>query len=232
MKSCLLALALFGWWLPSQAQLGRGNGQVSTVTYKVPAFTGIEVGAAFTVELIQGETPSVRVQTDANLQPVITLTVIEGVLHVASQRDLRNPTQLKVTITNDRFASIQVGGSCQLTGSAPLYGSTLALTLRDAAQTELALAYDTCVVDLSGASRLSLTGSAQRATFTVSGVGVLAAYALAAEQVTASVSGAGSAQVHAQTALMAEVSGMGNVTYQGQPAVQQQVSGMGVIRKR
>jgi hypothetical protein len=221
----ILFAILVGMVLGGQAQVRGSQGKLSTRSYEVADFQALQIGGAFQVELTQksGNRPTVQIETDTDLHEHLEVEVIEGVLHVDTKGDFRNPTRLMLYVSNDQFREIQLSGANTLSSTTPLYGEALRLKLSGASEVDLAVDHDELEVYISGAGSVMLQGKSDKVAYVVSGVGSISAYALQANLVEVEVSGTGSAKVHATEALLAQVSGMGSVRYIGDPAVQKQI---------
>ena len=64
---------------PLLAQI-RGNGEITKQQHSVGNFDAITVGGARTVELTQGDSFSVEVETDSNIQEYVTVEVKNNTL--------------------------------------------------------------------------------------------------------------------------------------------------------
>jgi hypothetical protein len=86
-------------------------------------------------------------------------------------------------------------------------------------------------VNLSGASSFAASGSSTDLKLSISGVGSFEGAGLVCKNVSARISGAGSATLHPVDSLVAEISGTGSIKYYGNPRVTQSISGLGSVNK-
>jgi hypothetical protein len=89
---------------------------------------------------------------------------------------------------------------------------------------------DSLVISVQGAGRLEATGAVRQLTASIDGAGNADLARLVATDAEVAVNGAGRLQVHATGTLRAEVNGVGSITYQGNPQkVIPSVHGVGSI---
>jgi hypothetical protein len=86
-------------------------------------------------------------------------------------------------------------------------------------------------IDISGSGDVTVDGTADSQTVTVSGSGNYSGGDLVTRNSTAEISGSGNIAVNALDVLDAEISGSGNTTYTGDPQVRQTISGSGGLRR-
>lgn len=84
---------------------------------------------------------------------------------------------------------------------------------------------------LSGSGKFTLTGSADSASFRISGSGEVAAADLSTRTEEIHVSGSARASLQASESLDIRISGAGDISYKGNPKVHQSISGSGSIRQ-
>jgi hypothetical protein len=87
-------------------------------------------------------------------------------------------------------------------------------------------------IDISGSGDVTIDGTADSQTVTLSGSGDYGAGNLVSRNSSAEISGSGDVTVNALDTLEAEISGSGNAIYTGNPQVSQNISGSGELRRR
>jgi len=210
----------------------KGNGNVTTTDREVSAFDKLSLQGGYEVILIQGNTHSVKVETDENLQDKIEVSVSGDQLIVSTEKRIQSRTECKLYITSPDFHAIEVDGAAEITSDAPIKGDALAISVAGAAEIKLPLAYDDITADISGAGSLELKGSAESASFDISGAGNIETDELTVAHVEVSISGTGNANVNATEHLKASISGMGAISYKGNPTVDKQISGLGTLSRK
>jgi hypothetical protein len=231
LKTTITGLLLLALGFGSVQAQNKGNGNVITQERQVPEFTAIKVGCAINLILTQGETQSVKVQTDENLQDRIITKVSGGTLNL-SCGDIKNPTKMDVLVTTPNLTKLDASGASKVTGENTLKSEEFGLYVSGAAKVTLNLETGTLTnetsgaancdltvtaktmnSEISGAGNMKLTGTAEKHNTEVSGAGTLRALEFVTDQTYAEVSGAGNARVMARNQLKTDLSGAGTVTY-------------------
>jgi hypothetical protein len=192
----------------------RGSGNVTTETREVGAFTAIDVSGVGEVVIAQGDTDSLTVETDDNLQGVVLSEVRDNTLHLSmrSGTSLGYATRMTFTVTVKGLTQITLSGAATINASQ--------------------LSGDTLTVMHAGAGKVTTAGTMTEQRVTLSGAGSYDGAALASERATVDLSGMGSVVVNASKRLDATISGAGSIAYIGSPELYQQVTGVGSIRQR
>ncbi len=211
----------------------KGDGHVVTTTHPVDDFEAIELQGAFNnVVLVRGNDLVITMETDENLQDLYTIEVTNGVLSISSEREtILNPTRMDLTIVYPRLHSLRIGGACKLSSDGKVVAESFTLDISGAADLELEVDARSMRTQVSGAGNLNLHGQAGTHSIRLSGASNLDAKDLITDETSISLSGAGSATVHAATRLQASLSGIGKITYHGNPAETViDKSGLGSVR--
>jgi hypothetical protein len=94
-----------------------GNKNVVTQEREVPAFNGVDAGGALDVYIQVGETHSVKIETDENLQEKVTAEVNNDILKIKS-KGIKNPTKLNAYITLPELTWLKAGGATTIKGES------------------------------------------------------------------------------------------------------------------
>jgi len=195
----------------------RGSGVPATETRELDSFDRIEIGGAFklVVHVEPGAAQKLELTADDNLIGEIETRVVAGELDVGFGHSgvIRPKTAIRVEVWVPSLAVIDASGASTITVDG-LHGESFAL-------------------DLSGASRTTLSGAVEHFQIDSSGAAKLDAKGLQAKQAVVRLSGAGRAEVWASEQLDVRISGAGKVDYWGKPAVvNQEISGSGSLVDR
>ncbi len=187
-----------------------GSGTSKTEPRTAEAFSAIEVGGGFELQIRQGSPPSVNLTGDDNLLPLYRTEVRDGVLHVDTTEKVRPKVGPKLEVVVSSLTRVGVSGA--VSGSlTDLKGAALALDLSGAADLTLKGAVDSLKIEASGAADIDSTG-------------------LDAKVVEIGASGAGDLRVSATETLKVDVSGAADVKYKGDPKrVTKSISGVGSV---
>jgi hypothetical protein len=187
----------------------RGNGQITTESRPVSAFTRVIADGFYQLEWHPG-TPSLSITTDENLVSRIR-SVMEGdVLRIKLEDSIAPTHGVKIAISSPTLSGADLSGALEL----------------DASQ----LSGDKFALETSGAGKVTLAGKVNRFIGNLTGATKLRASDLVAQDVEISITGAGKADVSASNLLRAAITGAGKVSYSGHPkSVEKQIAGAGSI---
>jgi hypothetical protein len=188
----------------------QGSGSAKEESRSLPAFHGLEVDGAYSVRITCQKEQSVEISADDNLLPLILTEVQDGVLRVTSKKSICASAPMTLTIAVETLDLIRSSGANEFQVQN-LKGETLD-------------------VELSGSSTMTLDGAVDELKAKIDGASGLVAGELKAQQVSVAISGAGSAEVHADKRLQGDISGVGSIRYSGQPGeVVKNITGWGDI---
>ncbi len=210
----------------------RGDGNVVSTVHSVDHFENIDITGVFDVILEYGTDPVITLKTDENLQELIFIEVRGNVLHVGPTEDaIYNHTQMELHVVYPSLEQIHVGGACKLRANNPIYGDRLSFRVSGAADIDLEVNVNDLQTRVSGAGNLNFSGTTEKHNIMLSGASNLRAEELISKETRISMSGAGSAHVHASDRLQASLSGVGSIRYYGNPIdVKIDKSGLGSIK--
>jgi hypothetical protein len=157
-----------------------------------------------------GAPKRVVIRGDDNVLRLITTKVADGTLVVSQAGDFNSHRGVQVDVAIPSLVGVALSG----TGNLAVTG----------------VRADRFKVDLSGAGRLEVSGTARRVDASLTGVGDARLGRLLSTATHVVVSGTGSATVVATKSLDASVSGTGSVTYHGNPQhIKTNVTGTGAV---
>lgn len=209
----------------------KGNGNIIKQERQVESFTSINVGCAINLFISQGNTQTVEVEIDENLQEKLKTKVNNGVLNLSCD-NVRNPSKMNVYVTAPSIEKIDANAASVVKGLTPLTcenfnllasgASKVTLEIKansiyneasGASKQNLVIETDKLTNEISGASDVVISGTALEHMVDVSGAGKLKALEFVTDNTTAEISGAGNASVMARKQLKADLSGAGSLTY-------------------
>ncbi|TFW33780.1 head GIN domain-containing protein [Massilia horti] len=161
----------FQVYTPFSSNAVEGNGVAARDVRAVGSLQGLEVRGNMVVDVRVGPAPSLTVEADSNLLPLIRTETVGDTLRVSSERPLRSRTPIRITYTVPRLADLQSSGSGRVM-VAGLNGG--ALTVRS-----------------SGSGVTSLGGRVARLDARVSGSGGVDALGLESGSISLHGSGSG-----------------------------------------
>jgi hypothetical protein len=192
----------------------KGSGDLIKEKRTVSGFTGIDAGGAIKLDVVQADAFEVVVEADNNILPLIETRVSGKTLEIYMNDDYTySHTTIHVTVKLPKLESLDISGAsfAKATG----------------------INTERFTVGVSGASQLTLSGSASKLEIDLSGASELFADKLNSDVVTVDCSGASNCYVHANTSITMDASGASNVYYSGDPKnVVHETSGASRIAKR
>lgn len=192
-----------------------GSGHTVTKEYELSGFSKLAVGHAFQVEIAQAPKHSVAITVDDNLVEYLDVSKSGETLRIRFQPNInvRNAT-LKASVAMPELTGLDLSGAVRATVAG--FSSEKSLD-----------------VDLSGASKVGLRGSAGTLRISASGASHANLEEYRSGRTVVNVSGASHASVSPSGNLEAEASGASTVTYGGEPGdVKAHTSGASSVRKR
>jgi len=147
----------------------EGNGVAASDRRAVSALAGLAVEDALPVEVRVGAAPSLLVEADSSLLPLIRTETRGDTLHISSEKHLRSKTPIRIVYTVPSLSEVRASGASRV-DVRDLKGGPLD-------------------VRRSGSAELRLAGSVTSLNAVSSGSGLLDASALGAGSVDATLSG-------------------------------------------
>ena len=175
-----------------------GSGVSATEVRELRAFTGVDVGGVFQVEVTAGKDYAVEVEADENLLPHIKTEVEGGVLKISTEGRLKSSSPMRIRISAPAIDSLEASGACKI-AAADIKGAELR-------------------IDTSGASKVKVAGETELLTVDVSGASNIDAGALKAKDANVDASGASNVDVFVSGKLRSEASGASRISYAGNPS--------------
>lgn len=213
------------------------SGQIKTERREVSGFTGIALGIHGNVEIKQGTTEGVTIETDDNLIPLIRTTVEKGVLQIHwENRGTRiksdnSSHKINITVHAINLNRLALGGSGTLR-AAQLQTGDLSVSVGGSGNVRLdGLTAKKLVADIGGSGSIYAKGSVVSLTGAVGGSGGIRAEGLEAQDASLSMAGSGRATIWARDTLSIAIAGSGDVEYYGDPKVSTSKAGSGSVRR-
>ena len=213
-SACLLTIALLGLGSGCNrifAPKVVGSGVSATVTRSVAAFDRVKISGTSPLRFRPGPDYKVVLEGDDNLLPLYESTVSAGVLHLGFTggiHDLKSP--FRVSIEAPNLLSLDSSGA-------------LEAELED-------LSGDTFTLDVSGMTKVRMTGEVGKLRFDSAGTLEADAFGLKADHVYVDASGAANVRVTAVETIGVDIKGSGEVRYRGKPQItENKIAGAGKI---
>lgn len=229
-KIILALLFLTGIFVQTaQAQFRKDN--IVLEKRDISTFTELDVAGAFTIHLMETETPFLEIETNQNVMESIETVVQNGRLYITLKHGIKRVKAITIHLGFQELEEIELSGAVSLRSDAPLRTKHMKMDISGAARTEFELISDYTEVEIAGAASVFLCGKVTQADFQLEGAGKLIAPDMVVKEMNLEVSGAGKAKVHVLEELDVDVAGAAIVKYLGNPRIQRDVSGVASIRQ-
>lgn len=190
-----------------------GNGIMIEEVREIEAFSELSLAGSYSVKVIIGEEPSLKIKGEENLLPLIR-TMNSGEELIIEPTQKISPTKgMELHITTPKLVAISTSGASSIE-AGPITAEKFEASL-------------------VGSDTLYVVGEADELELSLSGAGKIHANELKARKVSISVTGAGTADVYASESLEAGVTGVGTIDYYGNPKdVNTSITGIGAINRQ
>lgn len=198
-----------------------GSGNPLTEKFEAKGFTKVEVHNAFDVDITRGDEFDVSVTADDNLMPFVKVTTDGSTLTVSVDRgkNLRPRAGLKVAVTMPALEGVCLNGACSGSVKGFKGGKDLKIEVQGASTLRGEVHAGKLQVVASGASTVTLRGTADECDADGSGASKVQLGDLDVARANVQLSGASSGTVHATDKLDYDVSGASSLDYRGRPAL-------------
>ncbi len=203
----------------NQALTVRGSGVPTVAERTVPPFTSVAVhgDGDLVVTQVEGATPTLRIEGDDNLVPLVDTSVEGGQLEIEARwgwlRSLDPAVPLRFFVTVPELTALRVDGNARAS-AASLVAPELSVTVNGGGSCRIGnLETERLTASINGGGDLEVAGSAGVQAVSVNGAGDYHARRLTSRTATVTVNGAGGAIVAASERLDLTVNGAGSIGY-------------------
>ena len=204
----------------------------SEKTFAISGFTKINAGDAHQITIAKGNEFSIKANGCTGDLNDLELTVDGNhILDIRYKNYKQNRYRVDFLITMPQLIAANLSGAAK--GTIHGFGgqnSVIRTVLSGASECTVTGTGINAAIDLSGASRLFLSGHTESLYGNISGASLLEAYDVAATEVDISVSGSSKAYVRPLEVFFAEATGSSHIYYKGNPVTKHfETSGNGRI---
>lgn len=211
----------------------HGAGPIVTQDIDIAAFHTFRSFGNFNIVLKEGDEISVQAETQENIIPFITTSVVDSVWDVNLQNGCYNDYQLTIYITHPSIKEFGILGSGNITILNRLDSiDNLYIYIGGSGNIQ---ANDSLIIssnlyaDISGSGNIILKGSVPNQNISIPGAGNYSAFDLLSEDCTITIPGSGNVMVNVSNTMDVFISGSGTVSYIGEPDITQTITGSGEI---
>jgi len=210
-----------------------GSGTLKTEVREVSGFTGIALSLSGSVEIRQGGSEGVTIETDDNILPLIETVVENATLKIRpTTRNTSFSTKtLKIVVNARNLERIDIAGTGDIHAEA-LKVANLKAGISGAGDLRIkSLEADTLSVSIAGSGDFEAGGRAASVRANIAGSGDIKAGKLDAKAVEINIAGSGDATVWARNTLKVSIAGSGDVQYYGDAQLQNSIWGSGSVKR-
>ncbi len=210
----------------------KGNGDVTTKTRSVAAFTGIQTCCSFYVEVSKGA-PGVRVEAESNLQEYVKTEVSGGRLTIGftDNINISNHEPVRVYVTMNELDYVKASSSSRIEFSGAFRGNDLEVKVSSSADiVGLDFSGEDIRLEASSSGKIELAGSGESIRAKASSSGRIKAGDCRVKRGRAAASSGGGIYLYVTEQLDADASSGGTVRYGGSPRVDSDTSSGGSVR--
>lgn len=110
----------------------KGNKNVTTIETSIDDFNTIRFGEKFEIELIQGETSSVEIETDENLHDIIQFSVEDSILSFKTSAKIQSSKRLNITVRfTEILHKIEINNDAEISAVNTIRNNNLELIIND-----------------------------------------------------------------------------------------------------
>ncbi|MHA8062521.1 head GIN domain-containing protein [Aquirufa aurantiipilula] len=206
--------------------------------FKVSGFQNLDLGQAFEIKVSKGSAYSLAAY--GRQEDVDDLEVdIDGNTLKVSYKDRnwgfnwgKNRKRVRLVITMPRLANADFSGACRVDVDGFANEEQMNFVFSGASKGQLnQINADKLNVELSGASKLNISGHAGKLNVDASGASHMEGTNLMARDTDVEASGASHVSVQSQKTLRVDASGASKVSYKGVPTISKDLSGAASINQ-
>ncbi|MDF3065748.1 MAG: hypothetical protein K0R38_1349 [Polyangiaceae bacterium] len=197
-----------------------GNGDRVEKARSVDAFTRIRTDCELSVQVRQGDEPSVVVAIDSNLQDLVRTSVVDGTLNIDLREDVNDVVSgPHVRVTVPALSAAKLDGSGRLAVALDAPTAPFDLFLSGSGDVRYEGRSAALGAHLSGSGEMRLAGETSDVDIALSGSGEVSARDLRAESGTLDLSGSGQISATVTESVRVLLSGSGDIDLYGGASV-------------
>lgn len=191
----------------------KGSGVAKIEKRELSGFKKIDVSGALNIEITAQKDFSIEVESDDNLIEHIITEVSGDTLNIYTKKGIKPYTKTRVLISMPELTGAEISGVSKI----------IATNVKT----------DLLDLNISGASKVEVSGQANKLNVNANGASKINAEGLKVENANLDLSGATKVTVFATEELKAEASGASKIYYVGEPKnIIKDISGAGKIQQK
>lgn len=213
----------------------KGEGEITTITSSVDGSVNtISVSNSITLKLSDKmEFGKFSITAYENIHPYIKLSSDDDRLEIGMKSENYKDLYVEVIVSSKQYNCIEASGASGITleGETPLF-SDYTIDLSGASQFRGDLDIEDMLnVDLSGASKVDITGVSNYCNATLSGSSVLYNTSFSCKKLDVDMSGASKIRMSVSESIEGGLSGASTIRYVGSPVVSVSTEGSSSVKQ-
>jgi len=197
----------------------------------LPEFNTLNLNGNFEVTVNANNSQKVEIIANDDVLPFVTTEVKNKQLNISTSKDLGKSTIIELKISMKYLKEINASGITEIVVNN-INSKKLTINVSGASDLVTSGTADKFVVNVSGAADLKANGSTDKFIINVSGASEVLAKNLRSKTVKVNISGAAEVTVNALDKLDVDISGVGEIKYTGSPQkITKDISGFGTVSK-
>jgi len=212
----------------------KGDGNVVTEQRTLSGFNQLEVNGVFNLYISQGDSESVKIETDKNLLKLIETKNNGSKLIIKMETNGKSidATKINVFLTVKNIQKLEFNTIGNIETTSVLKANNLEIIGSGVGNTKLELNCLKVDGNFSTVGNVVLKGKIQNLTMSNTGVGNLDALDLNTDTLVLTSTGVGNVEVNVEKEISIISSGIGNVKYKGNAVIKNiDASGIGRVKK-
>lgn len=221
-------------WLGNWGKALDGSGKIIKQEFVVKDFRAVAIAVPAKVELKQGDTEGVQVETDDNIQAMLDVVVEGNTLKIRTKEKNVYPKTrtFNVIVNVKKIDDLALENSGKVS-SAKIVASDFKIRVGGSGDIVINdLKADTLRATIGGSGSFTAAGSVPQISGSIGGSGELNMGRLAAKDVRISIGGSGGVETWATDNLNVSIGGSGSVNYYGDPRVTKNIGGSGNVNRK
>lgn len=197
----------------------KGNGDITTITRSTANYDGLKAAGSMDFKLVPGKEGKITITGDSNIMDYIITEIKNGnlVVKLKDGTNIKPSQKIIITIPYESIDNVSLAGSGDITNEGKIKSDKLNISLAGSGDIKLTINANAVRSSIAGSGDIKLTGKTTNLRAKIAGSGDFDGFDLATENVDASITGSGQANVICNGNLKAKVTGSGDVKYKGKP---------------
>ena len=231
--SCIIVISLTSCRYSVDFDGVEGNGNITIETRTVAEkFEKIHVSTGIEVIVSQNDVVSISVETDENIQSLITTTVENGVLVIGTNEFYNTDKSPIVRVSLPIITGLKASSGGTISSNNVLKSTTLNVDASSGSEIALDVEADFISLESSSGSEITAAGKALKVETSSSSGSEVNAEKLLANDIFSQTSSGSNTTVHPILSLKAKASSGGDITYKNIPKnIEKEESSGGSITK-